>query len=145
MSLGSERVPPYWEKGGGLRGGMASRGGSLGLIACLLLLQPKPCEARAAASVHSTTSFPSGLTEAPRENPPLPTKVRTTKRPTTRSPFTMFSLGNLLRVVCGKMKTVSRPRVGVNDTLNLRDTGVAQAAVALLRRVWLSCLWLLGI
>ncbi|XP_028642955.1 serine protease 42 [Grammomys surdaster] len=75
---------------------MASGGGSLGLIACLLLLQPKPCEARAAASVHSTTSFSSGLTEAPRENPPLPTKVRTTKRPTTRSLFAMFSL------VCGQ-------------------------------------------
>lgn len=84
---------------GGLRGGMASGGGALGLIACLLLLQP--CEAWAAASALSTSGFPEGLSEAPRANPPPPTRVRTTKaahkRPTTtRSPFTRFS------VVCGE-------------------------------------------
>lgn len=106
VSLESERVPPYWEKGGGLCGGMASGGGSLGLIACLLLLQAKPCEPRAAASVRPTSGFPSGLSETPRENPSPPTPVRRTKvphkRPTTRSPFTKFSLGNLVRVVCSK-------------------------------------------
>lgn len=100
---------------------MASRGSSLGLIACFLLLQPKLCEARAAASVSSTSDFPSGLTEAPREKPPPLTRVLTTKvaynMPTTRSPFTNLSLGNLVRVVCGKGRTVSRPGVGANDTL----------------------------
>lgn len=113
---------------------MASGGGSLGLIACFLLLQPRLCEARAAASVSSTSDFPSGLGVAPRENPPpltrvLPTKVAY-KMPTTRSPFTNLSLGNLVKVVCGKGTTVSRPRVGANETLNLRDLGVAQATVA---------------
>ncbi|GAB1294737.1 Serine protease 42 [Apodemus speciosus] len=76
---------------------MASGGGSLGLIACLLLLQP--CEAWAAASALSTSGFPEGLSEAPRGNPPPPTRVRTTKvahkRPTTRSPFTKFSVGRI--------------------------------------------------
>lgn len=90
---------------------MASGGGSLGLVACLLLLQP--CEAWAAASVLSTSGFPEGLSEAPRGNPPPPTRVRTTKvahkRPTTtRSPFTKFSVGNLVRLVGGKGRTVAR-------------------------------------
>lgn len=115
-----ERVPPYWERGGGLRGGMASGGGSLGLIACLLLLQPKPREAWAAASVLSTSSFPSGLSEAPKENPPPPTRLAY-KMPTTRSPYANFSLGNLVRVVCGKRRAVARPGVGADDTLNPRD------------------------
>lgn len=114
---------------GGLRGGMASGGGSLGLIACLLLLQPKPCEAWAAASVGSTSGFPSGLSEAPTTgNPQPPTQVHTSKvtyeRSTTRSPFANLSIGNLERVIRGKGRTVSRPRVGANDTLNLRDTDV---------------------
>ncbi|XP_052045713.1 serine protease 42-like [Apodemus sylvaticus] len=79
---------------------MASGGGSLGLIACLLLLQPRPCAAWAAASVLSTSGFLTGLSEGPQGTPPPPTRVRTTKaaheRPTTRSPFTKFS------VVCGE-------------------------------------------
>lgn len=104
---------------------MASGGGSLGLITCLLLLQPKSCEAWAAASVLSTSSFPSGLSEAPRGNPPPPTRVHTSmvayKMPTTRSPFANFSLGNLVRVVCGKGRAVTRPGVGADDTLNPRD------------------------
>ncbi|EDL08999.1 serine protease 42 precursor [Mus musculus] len=74
---------------------MASGGGSLGLIVFLLLLQPKPCEAWAAASVLSTSGFPSGFSEAPRDNPPPPTRVRMSKA-TTRSPFMNFSL------VCGQ-------------------------------------------
>lgn len=98
---------------GDLRGGMASGGGSLGFVACLLLLQPKPCEAWAAAAILSTSGFPSGLSESPGENSPPPTPVHTSKvasqGSTTRFPFTNFSIGNLVRVVGGKGRTVSRP------------------------------------
>jgi hypothetical protein len=111
---------------GGLRDDMASGGGSLGLIVFLLLLQPKPCEAWAAASVLSTSGFPSGFSEAPRDNPPPPTRVRMSKA-TTRSPFMNFSLGNLVRVVCGKGRAGSRSTLRANDSL--RVTGVAQATV----------------
>ncbi|NP_001100333.2 serine protease 42 precursor [Rattus norvegicus] len=79
---------------------MASGGGSLGFVACLLLLQPKPCEAWAAASILSTSGFPSGLSESPGENSPPPTPVHTSKvasqGSTTRFPFTNFS------IVCGQ-------------------------------------------
>lgn len=91
-----ERVP-LRERGGGLRGGMASGGGSLGLITCLLLLQSELCEAWEAATVSSTSDFSAGHSETPRVNPLPPTQVLVTKaaRQGQTSAFKPFALGNL--------------------------------------------------
>lgn len=121
----------YRERGGGLLGGMASGGGSLGLIACLLLFQSELWEAWAAAAVYSTSDFFSGPSETPRVDPLSPMQVQVTRmaHQDRSSPFKPFSFGNLRRGVFGKERAVSRPRVGVSDTLNSRDVGSARAIV----------------
>lgn len=129
-----ERVPPYWKRSGGLYGGMASGGSYLGLLACLLLLQSKLCEAPAAASELSTSGFPSGHSDALRQNTTPSPWVRMPnvayQEPPKPSRFVNFTLGNFVRGVCGKARTRSRPRVGGSDTLNPRDTGAIQATDA---------------
>ncbi|XP_050996689.1 serine protease 42-like [Acomys russatus] len=78
---------------------MASGGGFLGLLACLLLFQSKLCEARPDASQLSTSGFPSGHSDGPRENPSPSPWVRmpnvTYQEPTKPSRF-VFTL------VCGQ-------------------------------------------
>lgn len=84
---------------------MASGRGSLGLVACLLLLQSKLCEPWAAASVLSTSGSPSGHSEAPRDNPPPPPTQESMSTVTPQgkpSPFLSITLGNLATGVCGK-------------------------------------------
>ncbi|XP_006975599.1 serine protease 42 [Peromyscus maniculatus bairdii] len=80
---------------------MASGGGSLGLITCLLLLQSELCEAWEAATVSSTSDFSAGHSETPRVNPLPPTQVLVTKaaRQGQTSAFKPFALG------CGQRLT----------------------------------------
>lgn len=73
---------------------MASGGGSLGLIACLLLFQSEFWEAWAAAAVFSTSDFSSGHSETPRVDP-LQVQVTRMAHQDRSSPFKPFSLGNL--------------------------------------------------
>ncbi|KAM7336912.1 hypothetical protein ACRRTK_003031 [Alexandromys fortis] len=74
---------------------MASGGGSLGLIACLLLFQSELWEAWAAAAVYSTSDFFSGPSETPRVDPLSPMQVQVTRmaHQDRSSPFKPFSFG----------------------------------------------------
>ncbi|KAK7816900.1 hypothetical protein U0070_021697 [Myodes glareolus] len=74
---------------------MASGGGSLGLIACLLLFQSELWEAWAATTAFSTSDFSSGHSETPRVDPLPPTQVQVTKmaHQDQTSPFQPFSFG----------------------------------------------------
>ncbi|KAL1782555.1 serine protease 42 [Sigmodon hispidus] len=86
----------YRVKDGGLRGSMASGGGSLGLIACLLLLLGSElCEAQEPATVVSASDFSPGHSEAPSVSPLAPTQMRVTQglHQGHSFPFKPFALG----------------------------------------------------
>ncbi|XP_003506706.1 serine protease 42 [Cricetulus griseus] len=85
---------------------MASRGGSLGLIARLLLLQSELCQVWVAAAVFSTSDFASSHSETTRVNPLLSTQAQGTQMTSQgqTSPFKPFTLGcgrPLMKIIGG--------------------------------------------
>ncbi|XP_005348058.1 serine protease 42 [Microtus ochrogaster] len=85
---------------------MASGGGSLGLIACLLLFQSELWEAWAAAAVFSTSDFSSGHSETSMVDPLPPRQVQVTRmaHQDRSSPFKPFSFGcgqPLMKIIGG--------------------------------------------
>ncbi|XP_005075143.1 serine protease 42 [Mesocricetus auratus] len=86
---------------------MASRGGSLGLMACLLLLQSELCGVCLAAAVFSTSGFSSSHSETPGVDPPPPTQALVTEtahqaQSSTFKPFTLGCGQPLVKIMGGE-------------------------------------------